>query len=171
MCIKILIMDVDGTLTDGKIYIGENGEIFKVFNIKDGYGIKDILNFANILPVVITGRSSPAVANRCRELGISEVYQGVSDKKSKMIDIINNQNVLLENVAFIGDDLNDLCCINTIKASGGLVGCPADAVDAVKARVDFIAPHNGGQGAVRDFIEWILQKQKTNQSFIGGIES
>lgn len=150
--IKYLIMDVDGTLTDGKIYMSNSGEMMKAFNIKDGCGIHDILIPSGITPVIITGRSSDIVSNRCRELDITEVHQGVKNKIEKMLEITDN----LSTVAYIGDDINDLSCMKQIRAGGGLLGCPVDAFDKVKEIADYIAPHKGGDGAVRDFIEWIL---------------
>lgn len=153
MQVKYLVMDVDGTLTDGKIYMGENGEVIKAFNIKDGYGIHDILIANYITPVIITGRTSKIVLNRCKELGITEVYQGVKDKVKQLEEVISD----LSTIAYIGDDLNDLQCMKVVKDAGGIVGCPADAVDKVKASSDFIAEHNGGEGAVRDFIEYIIE--------------
>ena len=145
-------MDVDGTLTDGKIYMSNSGELMKAFNIKDGCGIHDILIPAGIIPVIITGRSSDIVLNRCKELGINDVFQGVGNK----IENLRKVTTDLSNVAYIGDDINDLSCMEPVKSAGGLIGCPADAVEKVKSIADYIAPHNGGDGAVRDFIEWII---------------
>ena len=153
--IKYLVMDVDGTLTDGKIYMGQNGEVMKAFNIKDGAGIHDILLSVGIVPVIITGRTSDILLNRCKELGIIEVHQGVSDKIGKLKEI----TVDLKTVAYIGDDINDLPCMKPIREAGGLVGCPADAVDDVKDVADYVALHNGGEGAVRDFIEWLVERR------------
>lgn len=150
--IKYLVMDVDGTLTDGKIYMSNSGELMKAFNIKDGCGIHDILIPAGIIPVIITGRSSDIVLNRCKELGINDVFQGVGNK----IENLRKVTTDLSNVAYIGDDINDLSCMEPVKSAGGLIGCPADAVEKVKSIADYIAPHNGGDGAVRDFIEWII---------------
>ena len=155
--IKYLVMDVDGTLTDGKIYMSNTGELMKAFNIKDGAGIHDILIPAGITPVIITGRSSDIVLNRCDELDITEVHQGVSNKIEKLIAVIGGKDKL-NTVAYIGDDINDLSCMKPIKEAHGLVGCPADAVQKVKNIADYIAPHNGGDGAVRDFIEWLVDK-------------
>ena len=152
--IKYLVMDVDGTLTDGKIYMSDSGELMKAFNIKDGCGIHDILIPHNVTPVIITGRRSDIVNNRCREIGITEVYQGVSDKLEKMIEIVGD-NTGLRTVAYIGYDINDMKCMLAVKEAGGLVGAPADAVDKVKGIADFVSPHKGGEGAVRDFIEWL----------------
>lgn len=150
--IKYLVMDVDGTLTDGKVYMSNSGELMKAFNIKDGCGIHDILIPAGIIPVIITGRSSEIVLNRCKELKISKVYQGVKNKVEKMLEITDN----LASVAYIGDDINDISCMQLIKEAGGLIGCPADAENRVKEIADYIAHRNGGEGAVRDFIEWLL---------------
>lgn len=148
-------MDVDGTLTDGKIYMSPRGEALKAFNIKDGYGIHDILIPNGIIPVVITGRNSYIVQNRCEELGITEVYQGVSNK----LDILRSITTDFTCVAYIGDDLNDLDCMKEIKKEGGIIGCPADAIQVVKQSSDYIADHKGGNGAVRDFIDWLLYNE------------
>lgn len=152
MVSKYLILDVDGTLTDGKIYMGQNGEVMKAFNIKDGIGIHDILIPAGIIPVIITGRSSDIVLNRCKELGITEVYQGVKNKIEKLTEITKD----LKSVAYIGDDINDLPCMKSVKEAGGIIGCPADAVHKVKEISDYICKTKGGDGAVREFIEWIM---------------
>lgn len=154
--IRILIMDVDGTLTDGKIYMSPMGEVFKAFSIKDGYGIRDILMPKGIRPVIITGRSSMIVQNRCNELGIEELYQGVKDKMSRLYELLESWNCDLMSIAYIGDDLNDLECMKAVKAGGGRIGCPSDAVDAVKKIADFISEYKGGDGAVRDFINWLV---------------
>lgn len=156
--VNYLIMDVDGTLTDGKIYMGENGEICKAFNIKDGCGIHDILIPAGITPMIITGRISAIVLKRCGELGITEIHQGVSNKIEKLRSITDDLSV----VAYIGDDINDLSCMESVKAAGGIVGCPKDSVERVKALADYVANHNGGDGAVRDFIEWLVEKKNTS---------
>ena len=153
MNIKYLIMDVDGTLTDGKIYMGQHGEAMKAFNIKDGCGIHDILIPSGITPVIITGRKSDIVLNRCKELGILEVHQGVANKIEKLLEITDD----LSHVAYIGDDVNDLSCMEPIKKSGGVVGCPKDAVEHIRNLADFTASHIGGDGAVRDFIDWIVK--------------
>lgn len=146
-------MDVDGTLTDGKIYMSASGELMKAFNVKDGCGIHDILIPAGITPVILTGRQSEIVAMRCKELGIVHIYQGVADKVRKISELFANFSV----VAYIGDDINDFSCMTAVKAASGIIACPADAAEKIKQIVDFIAPHKGGEGAVRDFIEWIVK--------------
>lgn len=154
MMIKYLVMDVDGTLTDGKVYMGAHGEIMKAFNIKDGCGIHDIAIPGGIIPVIITGRTSEIVKKRCGELGIQQVYQGIKNKIEQLNSIADD----LSQVAYIGDDINDLSCMIPVKEAGGVVGCPTDAVERVKEISDFVALHNGGDGAVRDFIEWIIKE-------------
>ena len=155
--IKYFVMDVDGTLTDGKIYIGYEGEVCKAFNVKDGYGIHDILIPSKIVPVVITGRSSLIVEKRCLELGIQHLYQGVANKQVVLHRLLQESGYEYKDVAYIGDDINDLLCMKIIKESGGIIGCPADAVDEVRVVADFVSKKNGGNGAVREFIEWILK--------------
>lgn len=157
MRIKYFVMDVDGTLTDGKIYMGAEGEVFKAFDIKDGCGIHNILLPSGIVPVIITGRSSRILENRCRELGISEVYQGVEKKTEKLKEILLKNGCEYHQAAYIGDDINDLSCMEMIKSAGGMVGCPADAAKEVKEIADFISSRCGGCGAVREFIEWVLE--------------
>lgn len=154
--IKFLVMDVDGTLTDGKIYMGNDGELFKAFDIKDGCGIHDILPKHNIKPVIMTARKSNIVLNRCRELEIKHIYQGCHNKKEFLKQFLEKYGVIPENgkylsVAYIGDDIIDLPVMEIC----GLTACPADAVDAVKKYVNYISSENGGNGAVRDFIEYI----------------
>ena len=146
-------MDVDGTLTDGKIYMSNDGEAMKAFSIKDGCGIHDILIPAGIVPVIITGRTSKIVENRCGEIGIKEIHQGISNKIEKLNSITND----LSSVAYIGDDINDLSCMKPVKEAGGKIGCPADAVKKVKKLADFVSTKNGGDGAVREFIEWLVK--------------
>ena len=161
--IKFLVMDVDGTLTDGKIYMGAKGEIMKAFSIKDGYGIHDMLPSANIQPVIITGRSSKIVIRRCKELGIVHLFQGVSRKIETLCQFIESQRSSLSEVAYIGDDLNDMGCMELLKKNGGLVGVPSDAKKETKEVADFIAESKGGDGAVREFIEYLISISKSNK--------
>ena len=151
--IKYLVMDVDGTLTDGKIYMGNSGEVMKAFSVKDGCGIHDILIPSGITPVIITGRKSDIVLNRCNEIGINEVYQGISNKIDKLFTITSD----FSSVAYIGDDINDFSCMMLVKEAGGIVGCPKDAASKVTRITDFVAEYKGGDGAVRNFIEWIIE--------------
>lgn len=161
--IKLLVMDVDGTLTDGKIYMGNEGEVFKVFDIKDGCGIHDLLKPNGIEPIIITGRRSKILENRAKEIGINSLFQGVSDKVLKLNEILSERNLELSDVAYIGDDINDLTCMEKIICAGGLTACPYDAVEAVRSVVNYICKCKGGEGAVRDFIEWVLKSNDKMQ--------
>jgi 3-deoxy-D-manno-octulosonate 8-phosphate phosphatase (KDO 8-P phosphatase) len=149
--VKILIMDIDGTLTDGKLYISTAGEIMKAFNVKDGLSIADLPQYG-IVPVVITGRESPITVRRCQELKITEIYQGIRDKVQQLHYLVEKYHCPLNEVAYIGDDLNDLECMKLC----GISGCPADAVDQVKNAVSYVCQKNGGDGAVREFIEYLI---------------
>ena len=154
--IKYLIMDVDGTLTDGKIYMGEKGEAMKAFNVKDGAGISLLLPGMGVTPVIITARESRILENRCKELGIDRLYQNVQDKAAKLEEIIQSEKCEEDFAcAYIGDDITDISVMEYCKQNGGYAGCPADAVGDIKRICDFISGFNGGDGAVREFIEWI----------------
>lgn len=152
MKIKLLLMDVDGTLTDGRIYLSGCGEEFKAFNIKDGYGIKQILPLHGILPIIITGRKSSIVKKRAKELGITSIFQGVSDKSSTLKTIQKQYGVSYDEMAYIGDDINDLPIISNV----AITACPADAADEIKNAVKYLCSKKGGEGAVREFIEYII---------------
>lgn len=154
MRIKMLVMDVDGTLTDGVIYMSGQGEVMKAFDIKDGYAIKHILPTFGITPVIITGRKSGIVERRAEELDILELHQGVSDKVSVLRAVAEKHSVEADEIAYIGDDLNDLPAI----AFCGFTACPKNAVDEVKQRVDYVCRKAGGRGAVREFIDLIGEK-------------
>lgn len=158
--IMYFVMDVDGTLTDGKIYIGSKGELIKVFNVKDGYAISNILIPNKILPIIITGRKSKILERRCKELRVMYLFQGIKDKKKCLDKILNSQKATYRNVAYIGDDINDIECMKIVKIQGGKVGCPSDAVNQIKEISDFISVKNGGDGAVREFVEWIIQYRR-----------
>lgn len=149
MKIKLFVMDVDGTLTDGKIYMSSHGEWIKAFNIKDGYAIKEILPQMNIVPAIITGRQSEIVERRAKELGVIELYQGVSDKLSVIRKVAEENDIKKEEIAYIGDDLNDLPAIEYC----GISACPNDAVDVIKKKVDYVCGTNAGDGAVREFVD------------------
>jgi ribulose-phosphate 3-epimerase len=152
--IRLLAMDVDGTLTDGKIYMGEQEEVLKAFDIKDGYAIHELLPQYGIIPVIVTGRESKIVENRAKELAVSLVYQNVSDKISLLKGILSEQGLSFQEAAFIGDDMSDLDCLKAC----GLSGCPSDAAKSVKSACSFISGKRGGEGAVREFIEYIIER-------------
>jgi 3-deoxy-D-manno-octulosonate 8-phosphate phosphatase (KDO 8-P phosphatase) len=151
--IKLLIMDVDGTLTDGKLYFAPNGEIMKAFNVKDELIIAELAHHG-IISVILTGRESQITINRCKELMITEIHQGIHDKVKQLHYIVEKYHCSLHEVAYIGDDLNDLECMKLC----GISGCPADAVDQVKIAAHYICNAKGGEGAVREFVEYFVDE-------------
>ncbi len=155
--IKMLIMDVDGTLTDGIVYIGDHGELCKGFYVRDGIGILNLIR-AGITPVILTSRESDIVLHRCKELGIDLTFQNVKDKRVKLLEIEREMDIKSEDIAYIADDINDLEAMKL----AGIRGCPADAVPEVKKISEFISKFNGGRGAVREFIEYILDDSRHN---------
>lgn len=152
MKIKLLIMDVDGTLTDGRIYVGAQGEVMKAFDVRDGYAIAHILPAKGIVPVIITGRNSEIVSQRAKELHVTELHQGISDKLAKLKEVAEKYDATPREIAYIGDDLNDLPCIQYC----GVTAAPADAVPRVLEAVYYNCRHLGGRGAVREFIDYLL---------------
>ena len=151
----MVIFDVDGTLTDGKINISADGEVFKSFNVKDGYRIYELKKH-NIIPAIITGRSSKIVEKRAKELKIDEVYQDVSDKLTVYKLLRDKYNLDDEEIAYMGDDLNDLQCLKQC----GLAGCPNDAVEDIKDYCDFVSRKCGGDGAAREFLDRIIEQNR-----------
>lgn len=153
--IKMLIMDVDGTLTNGEIFLSSDGVEIKQFFSKDGMGIKLAQQF-NITPVIITGRESYCVTKRCQELGITEVYQNVKNKVYVAEEIAEKYELSFDEIAYIGDDLNDLDTMFLCKERG----VPQDGEECVKRIATYICPRKGGYGAVRDFIEYLIELNK-----------
>ncbi len=149
--IRLLIMDVDGTLTDGKIYMGASGEAVKAFHAKDGYGIVHLLPKLGITPVIITGRKSEILLRRCEELGITHVYQGVEEKTEMLKRVAEALGTDLVHTAYIGDDLNDFEAMKLC----GMKACPSDAAAGIREISDFICTMPGGMGAVREFIDYL----------------
>ena len=149
--IKFLLLDVDGIMTDGKIFLDGQGNEFKSFHIHDGHGIY-LLRKSGIEVGIISGRNSKAVEYRARELNIREVHQSAIDKVKIYEDIKAKYNLDDEYLAFMGDDLIDLPLLNIV----GFSVTAADAVSAVKEVVDMITEKNGGEGAVREIIDFIL---------------
>jgi 3-deoxy-D-manno-octulosonate 8-phosphate phosphatase (KDO 8-P phosphatase) len=150
--ITTFIFDVDGVLTDGTILVMDNGLQARRMLIKDGFALQIAAkNGYHIL--VISGGNSPQVTNRLEKLGITDVHMSVLDKKMLITDYIQKNNLLAEQVLYMGDDLPDLPAM----ASVGLSCCPADAVNEVREAVQYISPISGGFGCVRDVIEKVLK--------------
>lgn len=150
--LRLLALDVDGVLTDGRIVYGNDGEELKAFSIKDGLGIK-LLQRAGVEVAIITGRQSMLVERRARELGIGTIIQGREDKLIALKELCRDRNVELEHCAYMGDDLPDLSAIQ----AAGLGLTVADGVLAVREAADWTASLTGGHGAVREACDWILE--------------
>jgi len=152
--IKLLICDVDGVLSDGKIYYSNHGEELKTFNVKDGLGIRQLLH-NEIQVAIITGRQSKIVEKRAKELGINLVYQDCGDKQAAYDEIIRQLDVNKEQVAHVGDDLPDL----PLMKQSGLGISVADAHHFVKKHADWVTINAGGNGAVREISDLLLTAQ------------
>ena len=155
--IKLAAFDVDGVMTDGSITYDENGIEYKTFNAKDGHGIT-MLNNAGIITAIITARNNGTVQHRAENLKFKEIHQGSKNKLQTLNEILEKYNLTLEQTAYMGDDLPDICILE----KAGLSGCPNDAVTEVKNNSRFISSKNGGRGAVREFCEFILKNQNHN---------
>jgi 3-deoxy-D-manno-octulosonate 8-phosphate phosphatase (KDO 8-P phosphatase) len=152
--IKLLILDVDGVMTDGRIIMDDEGRETKSFNVRDGHGLK-ILQRYGIKVALLTGRQSKVVEYRAEDLDIKEVYQKVYNKKEVFEKILKKHKLSADDTAFIGDDIIDIPVLRRV----GFSAAVADAADVVKKSVDYITKNRGGNGAVREICEMILQAQ------------
>ena len=152
--IKLLILDVDGVLTDGGMYTSENGDQFKKYNTKDGMAILHLTKKLDFqVGIISSGFKGEAVKTRAELLGIQHFYLGRDPKMDILKGICEKLEIEMSNVAMIGDDINDLRVIQNI----GFSACPADAVKVIKSNVDIVLTKKGGEGCVREFIdEWLL---------------
>tara|TARA_B100000900_G_scaffold332611_1_gene293524 strand:+ start:839 stop:1312 length:474 start_codon:yes stop_codon:yes gene_type:complete len=147
--IKLLILDVDGTMTNGQIHVSAQGELFKSFNAKDGHGIRAAIQEGVEVAIISTSNSRDIIGARMQMLGISRYYAGPQDKLDVLGSWMQELSVDKESIAFIGDDLND----KTIMAYVGMAACPQDAVEEIKLLVDVVLSKKGGEGCVREFID------------------
>jgi 3-deoxy-D-manno-octulosonate 8-phosphate phosphatase (KDO 8-P phosphatase) len=152
--IKLLVMDVDGTLTNATVYYSKNGEELKKFSIRDGMGI-ELLRKGGLEAAILTSESSPIVTSRARKLQIQHVIMGSRNKKKDIEDLAEKLSLKLENIAYIGDDVND---IEPMRVAG-ISACPADSNAHVRQIADYVCERQGGDGAVREIIEKILISQ------------
>ena len=150
--IKLLLTDCDGVLTDSGVYYGEAGESLKKFNIRDGMGVERLLKYAGVTTGIITGELSPSVKKRAEKLKITELHLGVKDKPVVFKEIINRLNLQPNEVAYLGDDVNDL----EVMKLAGLKACPADAIGFIKNVADYICESKGGKGCFREIAELII---------------
>ncbi|MBW3697471.1 3-deoxy-manno-octulosonate-8-phosphatase KdsC [Vibrio sp. T187] len=160
--IKLLICDVDGVFSDGRIYMGNNGEELKTFHTRDGYGVKSLMN-AGIEIAIITGRKSQIVENRMTALGVSLIYQGQDDKVKAYYDICEKLNIAPEHTGYIGDDLIDWPVMEKV----ALKVCVADGHPLLAQRANYITTIKGGHGAVREVCDLILEARNELDSHKG----
>lgn len=154
--IKLIILDVDGVLTDGTFLIGDDGQQYKAFYTKDGQGLR-MLQDSGIEAAIITGRTSKVVAHRAKELGIAHVYQGQKNKREAFDELLKKLDLQAEQVAYVGDDVIDLPVMRHV----GLACAVRDAEPLVKQYAHLVTPRDGGKGAVRDVCELIMRAQGT----------
>jgi 3-deoxy-D-manno-octulosonate 8-phosphate phosphatase (KDO 8-P phosphatase) len=160
--VKVLILDVDGVLTDGRIIMSDDGQETKCFNVRDGHGLK-LIRRAGIEVIFLTGRKSRVVELRARELGIEKVYQGVLDKLAVFNEILESSGLAPEQVACMGDDIVDLPVLRRV----GFSITVSDAHEEVLMAVDLVTKNPGGRGAVREVCEMILKTQGMWEELMG----
>ena len=163
--IKLLLLDVDGVLTDGRLYYGNSGEEMKAFNIQDGLGIK-LLQQGNVQVGIITGRVSALLQRRADELGISPVVQGREDKLTALNELLQDMDISLDEIAFMGDDLPDLAVIRRV----GLGITPANGSTTLAQQAHWQTTRRGGDGAVREVAEMILGAQGSLESIVAAYQ-
>lgn len=161
MSIELIVLDVDGTMTDSHITYSENGDEIKSFNVKDGLAIASWRKLGRQV-AIITGRSSKIVARRAQELRIEHFYQGVENKKEVLEKLLSKLDIKMENVAAIGDDLNDLSMLK----SAALSFVPRDASSYVDRIADVVLTKKGGEGAVREMIEYLIKKEGMEEKYL-----
>ena len=162
--IKALVLDVDGVMTDGSLVFDENGVEYKTFNAKDGQGIV-MLNKTGFVTAIITARQNGTVRHRFNNLGMTKLVEGCKNKIAALRDLMIEYNLKAEEIAYMGDDLPDICCLKVV----GLPACPCDAVDEVREYACFIASKNGGRGAVRELCDLILKATGNYDGIVGSI--
>jgi YrbI family 3-deoxy-D-manno-octulosonate 8-phosphate phosphatase len=153
--IRLLLSDCDGVLTDAGVYYGEQGEVLKKFNMRDGMAVERLRNTVGIDFGIITGELSPSVKKRAEKLKISELHLGIKDKVAVLAEICQRRGLSPAQIAFIGDDVNDLGILGLV----GLAACPADALPQVKQVAQWTSTLPGGGGCVRELAEWIITVQ------------
>ncbi|KUJ72863.1 3-deoxy-manno-octulosonate-8-phosphatase KdsC [Thiomicrospira sp. WB1] len=152
--IRLLILDVDGVLSDNKLIYGDDGQEYKAFFTRDGHGMV-MLQKSGIDIAIITGRRSPLTEKRMQDLKVKHLYQGVPDKLPTFLKLVEELGLTLEQIAYVGDDILDLPLLTRV----GLAVSPADADPEVRSRVDYISRYNGGQGCVREVCELLMKAQ------------
>lgn len=152
--IRLVLSDNDGVFTDNGVYYSEKGEEFKRFSIRDGMGVER-LRAHGIETGIITGEVSPSLVRRAQKLHIELLYLGVSDKLSRLQDVLADTGLDLSEIAYIGDDVNDVGIMEAISSSG-IAACPGDGLHFVEPYVHYRCSAPGGRGAFRDYAEWLI---------------
>lgn len=152
--IRLFATDVDGVLTDAGMYYSESGDEWKKFNTRDGMGIK-LLQKAGLITAIVTQERTRLVARRAEKLAIPELHQGVMDKLSVIREMAMRHGISLQEIAYIGDDVNDIEALKAV----GVSAAPADGLPQVLEAVDYVCQKRGGEGAVRELVELILQSR------------
>jgi len=160
--IKLIVLDVDGCLSDGKLTYDANGLEYKSFNVKDGLGISTWVKMGHEV-AIITGKTSPMVEKRAKELGIKHIYQGIKDKKTVFENLLESLSVKPYEVAAIGDDLNDY----EMLSNSGRSFTPKNGVKIIRELVDTVLSVDGGDGAVREMIDIIVEENDQQEDFLG----
>lgn len=155
--IKLVLTDCDGVLTDTGTYYSYEGELMKRFSIRDGMGAERLRNLVNVETGIITGENTGIVSSRAAKLQITEVHLGIKNKTEKLNEILTAKNLQNYEVAFIGDDTNDIEIMKVV----GLSACPSDATKFAKEVADVIVENKGGYGAFRDFAELIIEAKSS----------
>jgi 3-deoxy-D-manno-octulosonate 8-phosphate phosphatase (KDO 8-P phosphatase) len=163
--VKMVLMDVDGTLTDGTLAVLPDGEEIKTYNVRDGMGVL-LAQLAGLKLGIITGKISKGLEKRAERLKITEIYQGIIDKKKVLDEILEKNGLTPEDVAYIGDDLGDLEVIRSV----GFSAAVADAHPIVKKSAHYVCKKKGGSGAFREFIEYIIGAQKKWEVITSGFK-
>jgi len=152
--IKLVILDVDGAMTDGKVYYSSNGELIKPFSVKDGFFLKHVCPPLGIKFAIISGGFGEIVHKRAEVLGIDDIYVGFVDKADAYNELKTKYSLENDEIAYFGDDWFDWSAMKF----AGLKGSPSDAAPEIKERVDFVTKSKAGKGAVREFLEYILKR-------------
>lgn len=153
--ISLLLTDVDGVLTDNGVYYSDAGEVMKRFSIRDGMGVERLRKLCGIETGIMTGELSASVARRAEKLGITELHLGIKDKLARLSEILERKQLQWSEVAYIGDDVNDLEVLKQV----GFSACPADAMEPVPCIVDYVCENKGGYGAFREFAELLIKNK------------
>jgi 3-deoxy-D-manno-octulosonate 8-phosphate phosphatase (KDO 8-P phosphatase) len=150
--IKLVLTDNDGVLTDTGVYYSDAGEVFKRFSIRDGMGVERLRNLLGIETGIITGELSGSIKKRAEKLKITEIFLGIKEKHLLLDQILERNKILPENIAYIGDDVNDIEFMRLV----GLTASPSDGMAEIRKMVDYVCEQKGGNGAFREFVELII---------------